>query len=129
MDLKVISGDHPATVASVAHRAGITAGAEAGTDARELPEDAEALADALESATVFGRVTPHQKRAMVHALQARGRTVAMTGDGVNDVLALKDADMGIAMGSGSSSTERWLSWCCWTIASPPCRGCSRRDDG
>jgi cation-transporting ATPase E len=104
VELKVISGDHPATVAAVARRAGI-AGAETGFDARDLPDDAEELADALERTTVFGRVTPHQKRAMVHALQGRGHTVAMTGDGVNDVLALKDSDMGIAMGSGSSSTR------------------------
>ncbi len=108
VDLKVISGDHPATVAAVARRAGIP-GADVGVDARTLPEDpdalAEALADDLADRAVFGRVTPHQKRAMVRALQARGRTVAMTGDGVNDVLALKDADMGIAMGSGSSASR------------------------
>ena len=119
VDLKVISGDHPATVAAVAHRAGIT-GASAGNgegrrspgglgpaafDARRLPSGLDELADALESSTVFGRVDPHQKRAMVHALQSRGRTVAMTGDGVNDVLALKDADMGIAMGTGSSAAR------------------------
>jgi len=104
VDLKVISGDNPATVAAVARRAGIdTTGA--GVDAKDLPDDSEELADAVLANTVFGRVTPHQKRSMVHALQARGRTVAMTGDGVNDVLALKDADMGIAMGAGSSATR------------------------
>ncbi len=102
--LKVISGDHPRTVAAVAARAGVP-GADRVVDARELPEDREALADVLESHVVFGRVTPQQKRAMVGALQSRGHVVAMTGDGVNDVLAMKDAEMGIAMGSGSAATR------------------------
>jgi cation-transporting P-type ATPase E len=102
--LKVISGDNPRTVAAVAGRAGL-AHATALVDARQLPEDPAAMADALVNDTVFGRVTPHQKRAMVHALQSRGHTVAMTGDGVNDVLALKDADCGIAMASGSEATR------------------------
>ena len=104
LELKVISGDHPATVAAVARRAGVP-DAEAGVDARTLPDDPDDLADAVDGQAVFGRVTPHQKRAMVKALQSRGHTVAMTGDGVNDVLALKDADMGIAMGSGSEATR------------------------
>ena len=102
--LKVISGDHPATVAAVASRAGIPK-SDSGFDARDLPENPSELAKMLEEETVFGRVTPHQKRAMVSCLQSQGHTVAMTGDGVNDVLALKDADMGIAMGSGSSATR------------------------
>ena len=104
VSLKVISGDHPATVAAVARRAGVP-GADHWIDARDLPDDPEALADAVAAGAVFGRVTPHQKRAMIDALQSRGHTVAMTGDGVNDVLALKDADMGIAMGSGSSASR------------------------
>ncbi len=104
VDLKVISGDNVATVAAVASRAGIP-NSENGLDARELPEGNDELAEVLARTSVFGRVTPHQKRAMVGALQSRGRVVAMTGDGVNDVLALKDADMGIAMGSGTSASR------------------------
>jgi cation-transporting ATPase E len=102
--LKVISGDNPRTVAAVAGRAGLE-NASALLDARQLPDDLDAMADAVANDTVFGRVTPHQKRAMVHALQSRGHVVAMTGDGVNDVLALKDADCGIAMASGSEATR------------------------
>ena len=102
--LRVISGDHPATVAAVARRAGIP-DADRWIDARELGEEPANLAGVMDDTIVFGRVSPHQKRSMVHALQAEGRVVAMTGDGVNDVLALKDADMGIAMGSGSSASR------------------------
>ena len=102
--LKVISGDNPRTVGAVGRRVGLE-GADNLIDARNLPADGNELADAVDSATVFGRVTPHQKREMVRALQSRGHVVAMTGDGVNDVLALKDADCGIAMASGSEATR------------------------
>ena len=102
--LKVISGDNPRTVGAVARRVGL-AGADRAIDARELPDGIDALADILETESVFGRVTPQQKRAMVGALQSRGHVVAMTGDGVNDALALKDADIGVAMGSGAAATR------------------------
>ena len=102
--IKVISGDNPVTVGAIASEAGIPE-ADQPFDARELPTDQDQLADVLEERGVFGRVTPSQKRAMVSALQSRGHTVAMTGDGVNDVLALKDADLGIAMGSGAGATR------------------------
>ncbi|MEI6497270.1 MAG: cation-translocating P-type ATPase [Actinomycetota bacterium] len=104
--LKVISGDNNVTVGAVARRAGLAAWAD-NVNAQTLPTDdtSAEFADAVEGSSVFGRVTPHQKRAMVQALQARGHTVAMTGDGVNDVLALKDSNCGIAMASGSEATR------------------------
>ncbi len=101
--IKVISGDNPVTVGAVARAVGLEVGEP--VDARTLPEDPEQLREILSHTTVFGRVTPEQKRAFVHALQADGHVVAMTGDGVNDALALKDADIGVAMGNGAQATK------------------------
>ncbi|MFE7154463.1 HAD-IC family P-type ATPase [Streptomyces sp. NPDC057636] len=101
---KVISGDNAVSVGAVAGKLGL-AGAQDTVDARTLPADQAGMAKALDENTVFGRVTPQQKRDMVGALQSHGHTVAMTGDGVNDVLALKDADIGVSMGSGSEATR------------------------
>ena len=102
--VKVISGDNAMAVSEVAKRAGI-AGAEQYVDARTLKTD-EDIAEAIERYTVFGRVTPDQKRKFVRALKSHGHTVAMTGDGVNDVLALKEADCSIAMASGSDAASQ-----------------------
>jgi cation-transporting P-type ATPase E len=114
--VKVISGDHPRAVTAVAERAGLSSAL--AVDARHLPEVSgvgrdplsgggghDELAELAETHDVFGRVTPEQKRQLVRALQRRGHTVAMTGDGVNDALALKEADIGVAMGSGSAATR------------------------
>ncbi|GHF22088.1 HAD-IC family P-type ATPase [Pseudolysinimonas yzui] len=101
--LWVLSGDHPATVAAIAREAGIADGD--GYDATRLPEDPAELDAVLETHSVFGRVRPDQKNLMIQALRARGRVVAMTGDGINDAPALKHADLGIAMGSGAAITR------------------------
>ena len=102
--VKVISGDNPATVSEVARQAMIT-GAENYVDATSLSTD-EDIARAVKEYTVFGRVTPKQKQKIVKALQAQGHTVAMTGDGVNDILAMKDADCSVAMASGSEAAAQ-----------------------
>lgn len=104
VEVKVISGDNPMTVSEVAKQAGI-ANAERYVDASTLKSDSD-IEEAVQKYTVFGRVTPDQKRRFVHALKDAGKTVAMTGDGVNDVLALKDADCSIAMASGSDAAAQ-----------------------
>lgn len=104
VQVKVISGDNAVTVGAIAALAGVP-GAEHPVDARNLPTDPAELSAAVANSSVFGRVTPGQKQAMVDALHLSGSTVAMTGDGVNDVLALKTADLGISMGSGSAATR------------------------
>ncbi|MFJ4107791.1 HAD-IC family P-type ATPase [Oerskovia enterophila] len=104
---KVISGDNPDTVAAIATKVALHGEGERveGFDARRLPDDPAELAEVVDAHDVYGRVTPEQKRAIVHALQSRGHVVGMTGDGVNDALALKDADLGIAMGNGAPATK------------------------
>ena len=103
--VKVLSGDNPQTVSTVAKKAGIP-GAEHYIDASELPENPIALAQVIDQYTVFGRVRPEQKQAFVRAWQTNKKTVAMVGDGVNDVLAIKDADCGIAMANGSEAAKQ-----------------------
>jgi len=101
---KVISGDNPRTVAAIAERCGIP-DADRWVDARELPTEADELGERAAGIAVFGRVTPEVKRALVQVAQDHDEVVAMTGDGVNDTLALKDADLGIAMGAGTPAAK------------------------
>lgn len=101
--VKIISGDNPVTVAAIARGIGIEVGEP--LDARTVGVEAEDLQETVAAYTVFGRVSPEQKRAFVRALQMRGEVVAMTGDGVNDALALKQADIGIAMDNGAAATK------------------------
>lgn len=105
VDVKVISGDNPATVSHIAVEAGLHRG-EKYVDATQLPSDDADLREVVEDYTVFGRVTPEQKQRIIKAYQANGRIVGMVGDGVNDVLALKDADCGIAMAAGSDAAKQ-----------------------
>ncbi|MGJ3191611.1 HAD-IC family P-type ATPase [Paenarthrobacter nitroguajacolicus] len=103
VDVRIISGDNPQTVAAIAREVGLDA--PHGFDARELPEGDDEFLDVINNNVVFGRVTPDQKKRIVVALKAAGRTVAMTGDGVNDALAIKEADIGVAMNSGAAATK------------------------
>ncbi|MEO3846290.1 HAD-IC family P-type ATPase [Streptomyces sp. B8F3] len=104
VETKIISGDNAVSVGAVAAKLGM-AGADRTVDARTLPSDRDEMAAVLDDNAIFGRVNPQQKRDMVAALKSRGHDVAMTGDGVNDVLALKDADIGVSMGSGSEASK------------------------
>lgn len=103
---RVISGDNPTTVASVAEKVGLTGNSKpVSMDARQLPTDINQLAEVLENVDVLGRVLPDQKKAIVQALHSKGHVVAMTGDGVNDTLALKEADLGVAMGNAAPAAK------------------------
>jgi cation-transporting ATPase E len=102
--IKILSGDEPATIGAVATMVGLE-GADAPVDARAMPDEPKELEAEVERSSVFGRVGPQQKLAIIGALQRRGHTVGMIGDGVNDVLALKQADLGVAMGSGASAAR------------------------
>ena len=103
VDVRIISGDNPRTVAAIAREVGLDT--PHGFDARELPDDDQEFLEVINNNVVFGRVSPDQKKRIVLALKAAGRTVAMTGDGVNDALAIKEADIGVAMNSGAAATK------------------------
>ena len=128
MDLKVISGDNAVTVANIARKAGLE-NADKYVDATTLRTE-EDIRRAVSEYSVFGRVTPQQKLSFVKALKAQGHTVAMTGDGVNDVLALKEADCSIAMASGSDAgPHRLQPGAAGLQLLPPCPWWCRRAAG
>ena len=108
--LKIISGDNPVTVSHIAHQAGF-ADYQSYIDCSKVSdEELEALA---EDTAIFGRVSPHQKKLLIQTLNANGHTTAMTGDGVNDILALREADCSIVMAEGDPLHVRLLTWCLW----------------
>ena len=117
LTVKVLSGDHPATVTAVAAQVGLSTTSV--LDATGRGVDERFLDDAV-AADVVGRVNPQQKSAIVTRLQGDGHTVAMTGDGVNDLLALKDADVGSPWGREARRADRWQSWCSLVTISPRC---------
>lgn len=104
VSVKIVSGDHPETIRAIASQVGLHPGQQA-FDARKLPDDPAAFSEIVEGCDLFGRVTPLQKRRMVECLRADGHVVAMIGDGINDVLAIKEADFGIALGSGTAASR------------------------
>ncbi len=118
--LRVLSGDAPATVAAVAADAGIPVSGPA-LDGRALPEDDDALLEALAGSGVIGRISPEEKRRVVRALARGGHYVAMIGDGVNDVPALKEARLAIAQGAARRWRARWPTWCSPAATSPSSR--------
>lgn len=112
MRCRIISGDNPVTVGAIARKVRLTGDAEPRfMDARELPTDITELAKVLENVDVLGRVLPDQKKAIVQALHLGDHVVAMTGDGVNDALAIKEADLGIAMGNAAPAAKPSHKWC------------------
>ena len=127
----MITGDHPLTAARIASDLGIIVKdgkALTGDQLDQLPDEA-ALDKATSEVSVYARVAPEHKLKIVESLQRQGNIVAMTGDGVNDVLALKDADCGVAMAPARMPPARWPSWCCWTVTLPPCPRWWRRAAG
>lgn len=127
VEIKVISGDNPVTVSKIAGKAGLL-GAEKYVDASTLGDDPQSYREAVQKYNVFGRVKPEQKQKLVHAYQSEKKVVGMVGDGVNDVLALKDADCGIAMAAGSDAAKQSAHIVLWIRFCLPSEYCKRRKD-